>query len=112
MGDLGEYWNEHRQYKRELVNSGKMISMQYKTEEDRERGVESKNKDNYTSDMITEKRLKKLGLEPVYKNTHSFQVTINGKKGMYYCGRNEKLIIENKPLEREELNKLLTSEEE
>lgn len=87
MGDLGEYWNDIKQAKR---NEG-WVSNQYRTDTARERGTAFKSSINDSHDRWIEKRLKRMGLEPVFKNTHSFQVTLAGRRGMYYCGRDEKI---------------------
>lgn len=87
MGDLGEYWNDLKQAKHDEG----WVSNQYRTDKHRERGTEFKGEVNSQHDDYLKKLLAKLGLNPEFKNTHSFQITINGRVGMYYGGKNEKI---------------------
>lgn len=93
MGDMGDYWRGVKEASREYKQRKGWVSQQYKTEKDQEVGRAWKYQMNADDDKFTMKELKKLKLNPVLKNTHSFQVTINGRKAMYYNGKREKLIF-------------------
>lgn len=95
MGDMAEPWKSMRLERQKQVASGKRVSMKYKTEADREWGRRTAYEAVAMVDKDTLKHLEKLGLNPVHKGMASFQITLNGRKGMYYNGKKGKQIIWN-----------------
>jgi len=96
MGDMGDYWRDIKEASRAYKQRNNWVSSQYKTEEDRELGELWKHSANSNLDDMREKLLKKLKLSPIRKNVHSFQITLKGRKGMYYNGKEEKIIWNDK----------------
>lgn len=92
MGDMAEPWRSMRKERQDQVMRGERVSMKYKTEADREWGVSAAYEANAMVDADTLKELKKLGLDPVKKGVASFQITLNGRVGMYYDGKKGKQI--------------------
>lgn len=87
MGDMAEPWRSMRLERQKQVMSGKRVSMKYRTEADREWGTRTAHEDNVEADKRTLKKLEKLGLSPIRKGYASFQITFNGRVGMYYDGK-------------------------
>lgn len=87
MGDMAEPWKSMRLRRQQEVASGKRVSMNYKTEADREWGMRTAYEANAAVDADTFRRLKKLGLNPVKKGMASFQIALSGRVGMYYDGK-------------------------
>lgn len=96
MGDMAEPWKSMREERQKQVREGKRVSMKYKTEADREWGTRTAYEANMRVDADTLKHLTELGLEPIRKGYASFQITHNGRVGMYYNGkRGEKVHWQN-----------------
>lgn len=87
MGDMAEPWRSMRHDRQKQVAKGERISMQYRTEKDREKGQAFKHELNVDYDERNLKKLTKLGLHPVRKGYASFQINFNGRVGMYYDGK-------------------------
>lgn len=92
MGDMAEPWRSMRHERQQQVANGKRLSMKYKNEKEREWGIKTAYEAVAMVDKDTLKHLKKLGLEPVHKGMASFQITLNGRVGMYYDGKKGKQI--------------------
>jgi hypothetical protein len=88
MGDMAEPWKSMRIERQNQVASGQRVSMKYRTEADREWGRKTAYEAVAMVDKGTLKVLKRLGLSPVHKGMASFQITLNGRIGMYYNGKN------------------------
>lgn len=87
MGDMAEPWRSMRLERQKQVASGKRVSMQYRTEKDREKGVAFKHEVQADFDRWTAEKLDKLGVDYKRKGPASFQITVNGRVGMYYDGK-------------------------
>lgn len=87
MGDMAEPWRSMRRERQNQVAQGKRVSMQYRTEKDRERGIAFKADCQRDYDRWTAEKLDKLGVQYERKGASSFQITVNGRVGMYYDGK-------------------------
>ena len=61
--------------------------MQYKNEKQREKGTQFKYECQSDFDRWTAEKLDKLGIGYHRKGYSSFQIIVNGRKGMYYDGK-------------------------
>ena len=87
MGDMAEPWRSMRHERQIKVAKGKRLSMQYHDEKARDEGVAFKYDCQSDFDRWTAEKLNKLGIEFERKGHASFQITVNGRKGMYYDGK-------------------------
>lgn len=87
MGDMAEPWKSMRHDRQMEVARGERLSMQYHSEKEREKGTQFKYECARDMDQWNLQELEKLGLNPERKGYSSFQITINGRQAMYYCGR-------------------------
>lgn len=87
MGDMGDYWNDHKKYMREKRKREGWVSNKYKTEEERDESVAYAHKLNREIDENTLKLLKKMGYKAERKSASSFQIHLPTTKVMFYDGR-------------------------
>lgn len=106
MGDMAEPWKSMRHDRQMQVAQGKRVSMKYRTEKDREEGIAFAYSVARDNDDWTFEKLDKLGLNPVRKGYSSFQITHNGRVGMYYNGKkgeqirwNDGEVVDRQPLQ-------------
>lgn len=87
MGDMAEPWKSMRLERQKQVAQGSRVSMQYRTEKQREKGIAFKQECQQDYDRWSMETLDKLGIEYTRKGAASFQITVNGRVGMYYDGK-------------------------